>query len=84
MLYVLAASKHAGNLHKLVKFHEINNSTPNLQELSKRNMPKYPQKKPNQRPRTNKRNPVKDFGLDSNRNTPPGIPTNREDIESDS
>jgi hypothetical protein len=37
-----------------------------------------------QRPRSNKRNPVGDFGVYSNRNTPAGIPTNREDIENDS
>ncbi|CAC5395347.1 unnamed protein product [Mytilus coruscus] len=48
-------------------------------ELSKVNMPKHPQRKPNQKPRSNKRKPTRDFG--SNPNTVPSA--SMEDLESD-
>ena len=74
----LSMQENYTKLHEQIILHLI------CKKLSKRNMPKHPQRNPNQRPRSNKRNPVGDFGVYSNRNTPAGIPTNREDIENDS
>ncbi|CAG2238142.1 unnamed protein product [Mytilus edulis] len=60
--HVLAASECGRKLQKLIKYLRKTQSAPNLQELSKVNMPKHPQRKPNQKPRSNKRKPTRDFG----------------------
>ena len=77
--HVLAASEFGGQLRKLVKYLQKSQPTPNFEELSKINMPKHPQRKPNQRQRSNKRKPARDFG--SSLSTMPTAST--EDLESD-
>ncbi|VDI76228.1 Hypothetical predicted protein [Mytilus galloprovincialis] len=59
--HVLAACECGRKLQKLIKYLRKTRSAPNLQELSKVNMPKHPQRKPNQKPRSNKRKPTRDW-----------------------
>lgn len=60
--HILAAAEFIGKTQSLLTYIDKNLPEPNLQQLSKIDMPQKPQRKPNQKSRTSKRKPARDFG----------------------
>lgn len=68
-LHIVAAAEFVGKLSSLLSYIDKNIPEPNLQALSRIDMPKNPQRKPNQKSRTSKRKSARDLGPISDTST---------------